>query len=289
MRFLHKLGLAGLGAFGLGFGVGSRVGDSTELVFVSVGQGDCAVFSTGGHAILIDDGPATPYFDAGSQIVVPRLRALGVESVAAILLSHPDGDHVGGTPAVLKAFPEAQVVISDQFEHDPAMLGHLAKWGLSPERVRWLPLDCSLAIGKFRATIVCPDKQPSEEANNGSMFIHLTDGAASAVFSGDAPTSVERAMETHCNWSSEILKAGHHGSRTASDESWIEAVHPRYAIISVGRNNRYGHPNREVMDRLQRDGVQALRTDQLGDIVFDFDGKEFVRRSAHPPEARQHP
>jgi competence protein ComEC len=106
----------------------------------------------------------------------------------------------------------------------------------------------------------------------------LVDGGGTAAFSGDAPISVERFVEGSGDWRSEILKAGHHGSRTASDESWIETVHPTYAVISVGRNNHYGHPNREVLDRLTQDGVTILRTDQDGDIEFDYDGKTFIKQ-----------
>ena len=278
MRFPLKAFSACALALSVGFAVGWVRQEPTQLSFLSVGQGDCAVFRTGGTAILIDDGPSSPTFDAGRQIVVPRLRSMGVQDVAAIFLSHPDEDHVGGTAAVIKEFPEARVVISDQFEDDPAMLGHLSQWGLAASKVLWLPKICDLRMGEFRAAIVSPDMLPGDEANNGSMFIHLVRGDASAVFSGDAPASVERAMEGVGDWRSEIMKAGHHGSRTATDESWIEAVRPRYAIVSVGRNNRYGHPNAEVMDRLKRDGVEALRTDEVGDITFEFNGVRFVRR-----------
>ena len=264
-------------AVGAGFLLGSRQ-PPDRLVFVSVGQGDCAIFESHGHTILIDDGPATPQSDAGKRIVVPELKRLGVDSVDAILLSHPDEDHVGGTPALLRDYPGAKVVMSAQFRSDPAMDKHLAKWGLPVARVIWLSETATMKVGAADLQIECPPMKPSDPDNNGSMFVHLVDGGGTAAFSGDAPISVERFVEGSGDWRSEILKAGHHGSRTASDESWIETVHPTYAVISVGRNNHYGHPNREVLDRLTQDGVTILRTDQDGDIEFDYDGKTFIKQ-----------
>jgi competence protein ComEC len=278
VRLWHSRSLVGLGALLLGVLAGSLQGDDTRLVFISVGQGDSAVLEQGGEAILIDDGPGTPEANAGEKLVLPKLRSLGVDTVEAIFLSHPDEDHVGGTPAVLSVFPEAKLVISDQYENDPAMQRHLASWNVPVSSVCWLPLDDSFQFGAFTAKIVCPDLAMGAKDNDGSMFVHIACNRASAMFSGDAPASVEKAMEPVGGWSSEILKVGHHGSRTATDESWIQTVRPRYAVISVGRNNHYGHPNQEVLDRLQRDGVETLRTDQLGDIEFDFDGETFVRK-----------
>lgn len=277
-RYRYKVAILGLCALAAGFAAGWHAPVPTRLVFISVGQGDCAVFEKGGTAIMIDDGPGPPMSNADERIVVPRLRDLGVDSVAAILLSHSDEDHVGGTPAVLKAYPEAHVFMSDQFRNSSEMLHKLNGWGMDPSRIDWLPPEDTLSFGDFTASIECPPMTPGDDANNGSMFVHLHCRDASATFSGDAPASVEKAMEPLGDWRSEILKVGHHGSRTATDESWIEAVHPRYAVISVGRNNEYGHPNREVIDRLKRDGVETFRTDQVGDIEFDFDGRTFIKR-----------
>ena len=271
-----KIALAGAVAAALGVFAGSTTNPDIELVFVSVGQGDCAVLEQNGEAILIDDGPGTPEANAGEKLVLPRLRSLGIDAVDAIFLSHPDSDHVGGTPAVLRAYPEARLVMSDQYENDPAMQRHLADWGIPPAAVDWLPHDTNLQFGQFAARIVCPGMQPGDEENNGSMFVRISCKNASAMFSGDAPASVEEAMEPQGGWTSEILKVGHHGSRTATDESWVETVHPRYAVISVGRNNRYGHPNREVVDRLAADQVKTFRTDQDGDVTFLFNGDTFV-------------
>jgi competence protein ComEC len=231
-----------------------------------------------GQAILIDAGPASPYEDAGKTIVVPWLREHGVDSLAGIFLSHPDGDHVGGTASILRAYPEAKVVISDQFKTDPAMLGHLKAWALPADAVIWLPQRSAFDLGEIHAFVDCPQRPPKSDTNDGSMFVRVSEGNGSATFTGDAPKAVEREEETESNWSSEILHIGHHGSRTATDPSWLKAVHPKFAVISVGRGNRYGHPTREVLDRLSEMRIPTFRTDREGTITFVYNGSEFVRQ-----------
>jgi len=271
-----SLGVFGLVALVVGFVAGRFEGEPTELVFVNVGQGDCAVFRSSGHTILIDDGPVTPTLDAGERYVIPELRSLGVVSLDAILLSHPDSDHVGGTGALLRAFPQARVLMSAQFRDRPEMAKHLSAWGLGVDQVGWLPETCEFKMGAFQVHLDCPPIFPGEETNDGSMFVHLADGAASATFSGDAPKNVERFEETQFDWSAEVVKLGHHGSKTATDPTWLERVHPLIAIVSVGRNNRYGHPNRETLDLLDADRIRTLRTDEDGTLEFRVEGGKFV-------------
>jgi competence protein ComEC len=105
------------------------------------------------------------------------------------------------------------------------------------------------------------------------MFVHLVGPAGSAVFSGDADKPVEKDMEPLENWSSQVMKVGHHGSKTSSDPSWLSVVHPRYAVVSCGLNNMYGHPAPQTLSRLQTTGAKIFRTDLQGDIEFDYDSK----------------
>jgi len=249
----------------------------TRLSFLNVGQGDCAVFETAGTTILIDTGPHDVRIDAGEKIVVPKLKTMGAAGVDLILLSHPDMDHIGGTGAIIHEFPQATIAASVFFRHNAQLLEQLRKWGRNPEDVKWLGPEYQGKIGDFKIRIECPEVSENEETNDGSMFVRIEDGNASAVFSGDAPVMAEDAMESFGSWRSEIMKAGHHGSRTATSEGWIEAVRPEFAILSCGRNNRYGHPHKEVVDRLNADGVHICRTDREGDIVFHFQDGRFVR------------
>jgi len=249
----------------------------TRLTFLSVGQGDCAVFQTGGTTILVDAGPKSDRVDAGERIVVPKLRQLGVDGVDLILLSHPDMDHIGGVGAVLRSYPSARVAASYCFREDHQLLEQLRLAGRSADDVFWFNPSLEGRVGTFNLKVVCPSIVPGEESNDGSMFLRISSGGASAVFSGDAPSKSEMAVDRVGGWSAEILKAGHHGSKTATSQDWLEHVRPTFAIVSCGRNNPYGHPHKIVLERLSSDHVEAHRTDMEGDLSFVVRDGKFVR------------
>lgn len=269
---LRNLKLAAIwSAFLLGGGLGGWISgaEPDSLTFLSVGQGDCAVFRCHGSAILIDAGPKTPTFDAGEKIVTPKLHAMGLQSVDIIFLTHPDEDHIGGLGAVKRAFPGARVAVSDQFRGFDAMERRLADAGVSDEQVLWLPPESKLRLGSFEMRVDCPRWRPGESDNEGSLFIRLSNDYDSAVLTGDASAQTEAIESGLSNWRAEVLKAGHHGSRSATSEKWLQTVRPKFVVISCGRGNRYGHPDKSVVDRLAADHVTTLRTDELGDVRFE--------------------
>jgi competence protein ComEC len=250
----------------------------TRLTFLAVGQGDCAVFQTGGHTILIDDGPKEFGVDAGRRVVLPELRKMGVDTVDLILLSHPDLDHIGGLDAVLGSIPVGRVCISSCFQKDQELLDHLAEYKCRPEKVAWLGPGQQAKVGDFTLEIDCPPWHKGEPDNDGCEFVRLSGDGASAVFTGDASAVVESAMIAGHDWSAQILKLGHHGSKTASGDAWLNAVHPGWGIVSCGRDNNYGHPHREVLERVTRHGIRIARTDKDGTITFGLGTGGWIRR-----------
>lgn len=274
--FIRKAAAFGAGCFALGVLCGLH-SEPLRVSFLSVGQGDCAVIQGAGETILIDDGPRTPHFDAGERLVLPKLRELGVDHIDLILLSHPDLDHIGGTAALLRAYPDARVAISAAFRSDSEMLDHLKMLGIAPARLDWLGPDNVAQLGPLPLRLVCPPFHLGEEENDGSMFVHLGAGREGITFSGDAPQQVEAEMIGRGDWSSAVMKAGHHGSRTATGLPWLHAVHPQWVILSCGRDNSYGHPHRETVDRILSAGAKILRTDRDGDISFELRGNHFER------------
>lgn len=273
-----KLILPATACLVLGFWLGQAHAPVDRITFLAVGQGDCAVIQSGDRAILVDDGPSDPFWDASERIVVPRLRELGVDRLDLILLSHPDSDHVGGTPAILKAHPEAKVAISSEFKSNSEMESHLAQWRLPKESILWLRNSTSGKIGNLELKIFCPELPPGGESNDGSMFVKIGHGPESAVLTGDAPMQVELSASEQGDWRAKVLKAGHHGSRSATGSIWLSAVSPKWVVISCGKNNRYGHPNEEAVRRIQQFGSAILRTDQLGDITFEWENNQVIRR-----------
>lgn len=260
----------GIAALAGGFGALPRREEPTRLTFLSVGQGDCTVFQTGGHTILIDAGPNTRGSDAGKRIVLPDLRKMGIDSIDLILLSHPDLDHIGGLGALLKGVRVGKVGVSSWFRKDEEFRANLAAMGCGEDRLVWLGNEQEARVGAFTLEVACPEWHEGEDDNDGSEFVRIGSGAASAVFTGDASAMTEERMSVGRDWSAQLLHAGHHGSYTASGDAWLKAVHPQWAIISCGRNNSYGHPHPSVLRRLQQQGIRVARTDQEGDIAFEL-------------------
>lgn len=224
--------------------------------------------------MLIDVGPDA---DGKTAPVIAHLRALGVERIDLILLSHPDSDHVGGLAAVIREFPGARVEAPVCFEHDEKMLDVLDRARVKPAAVVWTAGE-SGRCGDFELQVRCHPWQDGEDDNLGSMLVKLTDGGASLVTSGDAPAAEEDDELNQLDWHAEIIHFGHHGSKTASTPEWLAAVHPVYGIVSCGRNNRYGHPHAQTLERARDAGIEVHRTDREGDIEFDVAHDRFELR-----------
>lgn len=274
-----------LAAGGLGFFLAGSPGANTKVVFMSVGQGDCTAFISHGKAVLVDAGPKVRDYDAGKRIVLPKLREYGVDEVMVILLTHPDGDHVGGTGALLQAFPRAKIAINTSYRHNPQLLADLDRWEQKPEDVHWMSGNEQLQLGEFKFDLWLPDRPDNAPSNDASLFCYVRAGDTGMVLTGDAPEETEIEMQKKRDWHAEIMKAGHHGSRTSTGEFWLQAVQPAMAVISCGKNNTYGHPSKIVLKRLDQFRVNVLRTDQLGDLVFELNGTRLVR-SSQPTVAR---
>jgi competence protein ComEC len=258
----------------VGFVAGYLRTEPTEVIFLSVGQGDSALLQAEGVDFLVDDGPVVNGADAGELLVVPKLRQYGVSCLSVIFLTHPDGDHIGGTGAVLRRFPSARLAINSVFRQNPAIVDSLKAWRVQDKDVIWLNGETRWRFGTATLTIYAPPTAP--DTNEGSLFLHFLDRGAKAVLSGDAPSDSEERAAAIDDWSSDVMKAGHHGSRTSTSDAWLREVHPHDAVISCGIDNPYGHPHKETLDRLQEAGVQVHRTDKEGDIVFKEQAGQFV-------------
>ncbi|HJP82771.1 MAG TPA: MBL fold metallo-hydrolase [Fimbriimonadaceae bacterium] len=278
MRPKHLLVVAAAAFVGLAI---SRAGFSSAptITFLAVGQGDCTLWRDGDVNILIDVGPKTREgFDAGSRIVIPKLRSLGVGQVALILITHPDADHIGGLGSIHRRFPDAKVVASAEFKTRDSMKLSLQEAGVSPEKVLWLAGHNQIALDHSSLDVYAPTLAPAASDNEGSLFIRVKSGAATAVITGDAYMANEDVVESRLHWTAQVLKVGHHGSRTSTGDGFVKQLLPVWAVISCGKNNMFGHPHPSVLQTLKRHTVEVLRTDMLGDITFTATPSGFVPR-----------
>jgi competence protein ComEC len=244
--------------------------------FLDVGQGDASVLRTpAGRWIVIDGGPLTPQGDAGTRVVVPFLRRMGVERVAVVVATHGDADHLGGIPAVVSAFAPELVLEPGEPLGRPLYLRFLATVEASGARYRAARAGDRIALDGVTLDVLSPDSALFAlplDVNDHGVVVRVTYGDVRLLFQADAGLPVEEHLAGTVG-RVDLLKVGHHGSRTATSDQWLAELAPRDAVISVGRHNTYGHPAPEVVARLARHGIAIWRTDRDGTITFTTNGQ----------------
>ncbi len=251
------------------------------LHFLDVGQGDAAVIRTpGGHWLLIDAGPVTGGADAGRRIVAPFLARHGVGRLSAVIVSHAHADHVGGAAAVLDRIPADVAVEPGELYADPVYYRFLD--AVAADGVPWRVGRSGdrFALDGVSFTFLHPDTTWTEwhaDLNEDSIVLRVEYGAFSVLFAGDAGLHAEARMAGHVG-PVDLLKVGHHGSRGATGDAWLDELRPRVAVVSVGARNRYGHPSAEALRRLSRHGVDVWRTDREGTVTVVSDGHRMTVR-----------
>jgi competence protein ComEC len=272
-------------------GVSLDAAPGLTVHFLDVGQGDAAVLRTPhGSWIVIDGGPRGRAGDAGRRVVVPFLRKHGVRRVALVMVSHGHADHLGGLPSVIRTFRPLAVAEPGAPLGEPLYLEWLAE--VEGSGARWTPARAGdrLAVDGVALEVLSPDDRwvaAPLDPNEHSLVVRVTYGAVSLLFAGDAGLPVEERIAGRVG-PVDVLKVGHHGSRTATSAGWLAELDPAVAVISVGRGNRYGHPAPEVLERLAQAGVTVLRTDRAGTITLTTDGTREHTNLRHHDRAVHH-
>jgi competence protein ComEC len=270
-----------------------------EVTAIDVGQGDSLlVVSPQGKTLLIDAGGPVggqqSEFDFGENVVSPYLWERRISHLDVVVITHGHSDHIGGIHSVLKNFCPRELWVGALPETASirALLNYAASLGIRV--VRHVDGD-SMEFGGMQVSVFSPPLEwhtSSQPRNNDSLVMRLQYKDSSALLEGDAEKVVEQRMvaqEVVASESptsrkardvgyptnllrSDLLKVGHHGSATSSSWEFIHAVQPRWAIISVGRGNAFGHPRLETLQRLQEEGAATYRTDLNGAVSFYLDG-----------------
>lgn len=236
--------------------------------FMDVGQGDAALVQTAsGHNIIIDCGGLQGGFDTGSRIIVPYLRYLGVDTVDLLALSHGHHDHAGGAAALARLIKVNRLLLpQEKPSEDVAGLLRYIK----PQQITTAAAGTAYTLGSCRLEVLASGKSEGG-GNESSVIMRVSDEGGSILFTGDADESIELAAANKIR-PADVLKVAHHGSNYSSTPVFLKRAQPQIAVISVGADNRYGHPGRDAVQRLQGAGAKVLRTDKLGAVKVCFDG-----------------
>lgn len=246
------------------------------LAFLNVGQGDCAVLTTYDHRAIVIDGGGKYNKELGENtgvtILEPYLASKGVTQIDAVFLSHLDGDHSTGILELLDDMPVEGIYVSAMKATDAQMDEQLQeiveKNQISLYTMKHGDIIHSTALGEMKCLFPIYENKAAESENERSLVLRYAYGDTSVLFTGDLEAKEELLLErNNLIEETDILKVSHHGSKTASTESFLQALAPDTAVISCGANNLYGHPHQEVLERLSACGAEILRTDEMGSIV----------------------
>ena len=267
----------------------SADGHTLMVHYIDVGQADCILLETEGKFMLIDGGNKDD-----SQLVVSYLEQQGVSELEAVICTHAHEDHVGGLPAVLAVFPTKAVYAPTKTYSSKifdSFLYYVDQQGLevtipAPGQI--------LTLGDMIMTVMGPVKSYAE-TNDTSIVLSAFFDDVRFIFTGDMEVAAENDMLDYwgeqIDWDSTVLKVGHHGSSTSSGYRFLYEIDPEYAIVSVGKDNSYGHPHEEVVSRYADAGIPMFRTDELGHIIVTADGDDvqitWENQSAQPSQVEQ--
>ena len=248
-----------------------------EIHYINVGQGDATfIKSPSGETILIDGGN-----NGKGKVVADYLKGLGFQTIDYMIATHPDADHVGGLDEVLYSMNVKNVYapkVSHTTQTFKDFLTAVANKGLTIKEAK---SGVTLPINGLNSQFLAPVKEYGNDLNEWSAVLKVTHGSKSFLFTGDAESKSEKDMVATygSGLKSDVLKPGHHGSKTSSSQQFLDAVKPSIAVISAGTGNRYGHPTQETLAKLNAMSVKVYRTDLNGTVIITSDGSNISVRT----------
>ncbi len=249
-----------------------------DVVALDVGQGDALLVRfPGGPVMLVDAGGfARSRFDVGSKVVAPALRALGLLKIDILAITHAHRDHLGGAAAILRSFSPGALWLGRMPDDDPAILDLEREAAARGIAVVFPRRGASIILGGTRVEVLNPGRGVDGRGpakNDDSLVLRLLFGGRGVLLTGDLEGRLETVLVGEGrNLQADLLKVGHHGSRTSTTAGFLRQVRPRAGVISVGSTNPWGHPDAEVLGRLRDAGVRIYRTDLDGAVRFTTDG-----------------
>lgn len=251
----------------------AAVKGTLKVHFLDVGQADCIlVQEPSGKAVLIDAGN-----NGDAKLVTGYIKAQGITRLD-LVGTHPHEDHIGSMDTVINTFEIGKIYMPRATTTTKTYRDVLTAIKNKGLKVTAAAAGVKMDLGPAAAMeMLAPNASGYGDLNDYSAVIKLVYGTTSFLFTGDAGEESEREMLARkYDLSSDVLKVGHHGSRTATTPAFLKAVAPQVAVISLGKDNEYGHPHKETLDSLAKGKVQVLRTDEEGTIIATSDGQKIT-------------
>ncbi|MGN2369410.1 MBL fold metallo-hydrolase [Clostridium botulinum] len=261
-----SLGCKQANAIGTTNATTTKVHESTKVHYIDVGQGDSELIQIGNQNILIDAG-------CNDNKALNYLKSQGISKIDYIIATHPHEDHIGGMTSVINNF-EVGEFYAPKVTHTTKTFENMVKAlqnkGL---KITTPTVGDTLNIDSATLQFLAPNSAMYQDMNNYSIVCKLRFGNTSYLFTGDAESLSEgEILAKQLDISADVLKLGHHGSHSSTSQAFLDEVNPRYAIVSCGKGNDYGHPHQETIDKLNKKGIEILRADVSGTIISTSDG-----------------
>ncbi len=245
-----------------------------NITYLDVGQADAILIQNDGHNMLIDAGN-----NEDGPLLVQYFKEQNINKFDYLIATHPHEDHIGGMDDIVKNFDIDKIYMPDVTTTTKTFLDLLDAIEEKNMTFDVPKVNQSFTLGHtlFQVIYTGNDKK---NLNNASIVLKASFKNTSYLFTGDATSEVEKKILKK-DIQATVLKVGHHGSKYSTTTTFLEKVNPTYAIISVGKNNSYNHPNQTTLDKLTKGNIEIYRTDEMGSIFLETDGKKITITSKH--------
>ncbi|AOR24065.1 ComEC/Rec2 family competence protein [Clostridium taeniosporum] len=249
--------------------------------YIDVGQGDASLIQVNNMNMLIDSGPKE-----SRKKILNYLNSLNIEKLDYVIATHPHEDHIGNMAKIIRNF-KVDKFYAPKVENSSSSFEKMVD-ALKDKKLKINVLNkntTSLYLGNnTRITVFSPTKNSYDNLNNYSPVMKIQYGNTSFLFTGDAEKEIENEilLDSNNNIKSDVIKIGHHGSSTSSTKTFIEKVNPSIAIISVGNDNKFNHPNKSVIDRLKKNNTKIYQTNKEHTIILSSNGHKIIKNNKTP-------